>query len=146
MHLELQDGVVALALIVAVAAMLAVAPALRIPYPILLVLGGLVIGIVPGMPEFELPPELVFFGVLPPLLYGAAFFTSLRDLRANARPIGLLAIGLVVVTTVGVAVVAHEFSTVSPGRARSCSARSSRPPIRSPQRRSPDDWAFRASS
>ena len=59
------------------------------------------------MPELELEPELVLFGVLPPLLYGAAFFTSLRDLRANARPIGLLAIGLVVVTTVGVAVVAH---------------------------------------
>ena len=59
------------------------------------------------MPELELEPELVFFGVLPPLLYGAAFFTSLRDLRANVRPIGLLAIGLVVVTTVGVAVVAH---------------------------------------
>ena len=92
MHLEAQDGIVALALIVAVAAMLAVAPALRIPYPILLVLGGLLIGITPGMPEFELPPELVFFGVLPPLLYGAAFFTSLRDLRATARPIGLLAI------------------------------------------------------
>jgi len=108
MHLDLQDGLVALGLIVAVATLLAVAPALRIPYPILLVLGGLVIGILPGMPEFELDPELVFFGVLPPLLYGAAFFTSLRDLRATARPIGLLAIGLVVVTTVGVAVVAHE--------------------------------------
>jgi Na+/H+ antiporter len=107
MHLELQDGVVALALILAVAAMLAVAPTLHIPYPILLVLGGLVIGIAPGMPEFDLDPELVFFGVLPPLLYGSAFFTSLRDLRAQARPIGLLAIGLVVVTTVGVAVVAH---------------------------------------
>jgi Na+/H+ antiporter len=109
MHLELQDGIVALTLIVAVAAMLVIAPALRIPYPILLVLGGLLIGIAPGMPEVDLPPELVFFGVLPPLLYGAAFFTSLRDLRASARPIGLLAIGLVVVTTVGVAVVAHEF-------------------------------------
>ena len=70
-------------------------------------LGGLAVGLVPGMPELELEPELVLFGVLPPLLYGAAFFTSLRDLRANARPIGLLAIGLVVVTTVGVAVVAH---------------------------------------
>jgi Na+/H+ antiporter len=109
MHLELQDGVVALALILAVAAMLAVAPTLHIPYPILLVLGGLLIGIAPGMPEFELNPELVFFGVLPPLLYGSAFFTSLRDLRAQARPIGLLAIGLVVVTTVGVAAVAHAF-------------------------------------
>jgi Na+/H+ antiporter len=107
MHLDVQDGVVALGLIVAVATMLAIAPALRIPYPILLVLGGLAIGFVPGMPEYELDPELVFFGVLPPLLYGAAFFTSLRELKANARPIGLLAVGLVLVTTVGVAVVAH---------------------------------------
>jgi monovalent cation/hydrogen antiporter len=109
MHLELQDGAVALALILAVATLLAVAPTLHIPYPILLVLGGLLIGIAPGMPEFELNPELVFFGVLPPLLYGSAFFTSLRDLRAQARPIGLLAVGLVVVTTVGVAAVAHAF-------------------------------------
>ena len=107
MHLEFETGLVALALILAVATMLAVAPTLRIPYPILLVLGGLAIGVVPGMPEFELNPELVFYGVLPPLLYGAAFFTSLRDLRTNAKPIGLLAIGLVLVTTVGVAVVAH---------------------------------------
>jgi monovalent cation/hydrogen antiporter len=106
-HLHAQDGLVALGLILAVAAMLAVAPTLRIPYPILLVLGGLAIGVVPGMPEFELDPQLVFFGVLPPLLYGTAFFTSLRELRANVRPIGLLAIGLVAVTTVGVAVVAH---------------------------------------
>ncbi len=109
MHLEFQDGIVALALILAVASMLAIAPTLRIPYPILLVLGGLAIGFVPGMPEFAFEPELVFFAVLPPLLYGAAFFTSLRDLRANVRPIGLLAIGLVIVTTVGVAVIAHTF-------------------------------------
>ena len=72
-------------------------------------LGGLAISAIPGMPSFEVEPEIIFFGVLPPLLYGAAFFTSLRDLRANVRPIGLLAIGLVVMTTVGVAVVAHEF-------------------------------------
>jgi CPA1 family monovalent cation:H+ antiporter len=107
MHLDLQTGLVAIGLLVAVAAMLAVAPTLRIPYPILLVIGGLVIGFLPGMPELELPPELVFFGVLPPLLYGAAFFTSLRDLRANVRHISMLAIGLVVATTAGVAVVAH---------------------------------------
>ena len=109
MHLDAQEGVAALALLVAVAALLALAPLLRIPYPILLVLGGLAIGLVPGMPTVELQPELIFFGVLPPLLYGAAFFTSLRDLRATVRPIGLLAIGLVAVTTVGVAVVAHAF-------------------------------------
>jgi CPA1 family monovalent cation:H+ antiporter len=108
-HLSLEDGIVALGLLGAVAAMLAVAPTLRIPYPILLVLGGLAIGVVPGMPSVDLQPELIFFGVLPPLLYGAAFFTSLRDLRANVRPIGLLAVGLVAMTTVGVAVVAHTF-------------------------------------
>src|SRR6185503_13021142 len=107
MHLEVSDGLVELGLILAVATMLVIAPALRVPYPILLVLGGLVLGLVPGMPEFELQPELVFFGVLPPLLYGAAFFTSLRDLRTSARPITALAVGLVVATTVGVAVVAH---------------------------------------
>ncbi len=109
MHLHLEDGLVALSLILAVATMLAIAPALRIPYPILLVLGGLAIGLVPGLPEFELQPELVFFGVLPPLLYSAAFFTSLREFRATVRPIGLLAVGLVAFTTVGVAVVAHTF-------------------------------------
>lgn len=108
MHLDVQDGVAAIALLVAVAGLLSLAPVLRIPYPILLVLGGLAIGLVPGMPTVELRPELIFFGVLPPLLYGAAFFTSLRDLRATVRPIGLLALGLVVVTTVGVAVVAHS--------------------------------------
>ncbi|MBA2294219.1 MAG: cation:proton antiporter [Actinobacteria bacterium] len=102
-----QAGLVALGLLVVVATLLALAPTVRIPYPILLVVGGLAIGLVPGMPDFELEPELVFFGVLPPLLYGAAFFTSLRDLRANVRPIGLLAIGLVVMTTVVVAVVTH---------------------------------------
>ena len=59
------------------------------------------------MPEVELPPELVLIGVLPPLLYSAAFFTSLRDLRANVRPVGMLAIGLVLLTMVAVAVVAH---------------------------------------
>jgi Na+/H+ antiporter len=109
MHLGFEDGVVALGLLAAVAAMLAIAPTLRIPYPILLVLGGLGIGLIPGLPTFELHPALIFFGVLPPLLYSAAFFTSLRDLRSNVRPIGLLAIGLVVMTTVGVAVVAHAF-------------------------------------
>jgi CPA1 family monovalent cation:H+ antiporter len=106
-HLDLQSGLVALSLLLAVATLLAIAPALRIPYPILLVIGGLVLGVLPGMPEFELEPELVFFGVLPPLLYGAAFFTSLRDLRATVKPIGLLAVGLVLVTIAAVAAVAN---------------------------------------
>jgi monovalent cation/hydrogen antiporter len=104
-HDELQ----LLGLLVAVGALLVVAPRLKVPYPILLVLGGLAVSFVPGLPRFELPPELVLLGVLPPLLYSAAFFTSLRDLRRNARPIGLLAVGLVIVTTLSVAAVAHEF-------------------------------------
>ena len=94
-------------LLAAGTAMLALVPKLRIPYPILLVLGGLALGFAPGLPEIDLPPDLVLVGVLPPLLYGAAFFTSLRDLRANVRPVGLLAVGLVLLTIVVVAVVAH---------------------------------------
>ena len=87
--------------------MLAVAPALRVPYPILLVVGGVALGFLPGMPEVELPPDLVLVAVLPPLLYAGTFFTSLHELKLNVRPIGLLSVGLVIVTTVIVAVVAH---------------------------------------
>ena len=96
-----------LALLVAVTALLALAPKLRVPYPILLVLGGLALSLIPGVPHVALPPDVVLFGVLPPLLYGAAFFTSLRDLRANAKTIGVLAIPLVVTTMVAVAALAH---------------------------------------
>ena len=96
-----------LVLLTAGAGMLVLVPKLRIPYPILLVLGGLALGFVPGLPEIDLPPDLVLVGILPPLLYGAAFFTSLRDLRSNLRPVGLLAVGLVLLTMVIVAVVAH---------------------------------------
>jgi monovalent cation/hydrogen antiporter len=101
------DQLVLLALLISVVALLVSAPVLRIPYPILLVLGGLALGFVPGIPALQLPPEVVLVAVLPPLLYSSAFFTSLRDLRANARAIGILAIGLVVATTCTVAVVAH---------------------------------------
>ena len=96
-----------LALLAAGAAMLILAGPLRIPYPILLVLGGLLLGFGPGVPEVTMPPEVVLIGILPPLLYESAFFTGLRELRQNVRPISLLAVGLVLVTTAGVAVVAH---------------------------------------
>jgi monovalent cation/hydrogen antiporter len=102
-HFEL----VVFGLLVAVAALAVVARLVRVPYPILLVIGGLVIGFVPGVPDIELDPDVVLLVFLPPLLYAAAFFSNLRELRANARPIGLLAIGLVVVTTLAVAAVAH---------------------------------------
>jgi monovalent cation/hydrogen antiporter len=103
-HLEL----VVLGLLLATAALAVLARLIGVPYPITLVLGGCVIGFVPGLPDVELDPDLVLLLFLPPLLYGAAFFTSLRDLRANARPIALLSIGLVFVTMGAVAIVAHE--------------------------------------
>jgi NhaP-type Na+/H+ or K+/H+ antiporter len=94
-------------LLVAVAGLGAVARVINVPYPILLVLGGLALGFAPGMPRIELAPELVLLIFLPPLLYGAAFFTSPRDLWANLRPIVLLSIGLVITTMLAVAAVAH---------------------------------------
>ena len=97
-----------LALLVSAAVLLILAGPLRIPYPILLVLGGLMLGFAPGVPEVTMPPEVVLIGILPPLLYRSAFFTGLRELRQNLRPISLLAVGLVAMTTVGVAVVAHK--------------------------------------
>jgi CPA1 family monovalent cation:H+ antiporter len=103
-HVEL----VVFGLLLGTAGLAVLAGLLRVPYPITLVLGGAVIGFVPGVPEVELDPDLVLLIFLPPLLYGAAFFTSLRDLRRNARPIALLAIPLVFVTMCAVAVVAHE--------------------------------------
>jgi monovalent cation/hydrogen antiporter len=107
MEFSAREELVLLALVAGVTALTALAPALRVPYPILLVLGGLALGFIPGVPEISLPPELVLVGVLPPLLYSASFFTSLRDFRANLKPIGLLAVGLVVATMLGVAAVAH---------------------------------------
>ena len=95
-------------LLCGVAGLAILAGKLRVPYPITLVAGGAVIGFVPGVPDVQLDPDLVLLIFLPPLLYGAAFFTSLRDLRRNARPILLLAIPLVVVTMCAVAVVAHH--------------------------------------
>ncbi len=95
-------------LLCGVAGLAVLAEKLGVPYPITLVAGGAVIGFVPGIPDVELAPDLVLLIFLPPLLYGAAFFTSLRDLRRNARPIALLAIPLVLVTMSAVAVVAHH--------------------------------------
>jgi Na+/H+ antiporter len=96
-----------LGLLLAVAALATLATRLGVPYPILLVLGGSALGFVPGLPPVELDPELVFLLFLPPLLYVSALFTSWRDFRANVRPITLLAVGLVLMTTFVVASVAH---------------------------------------
>jgi CPA1 family monovalent cation:H+ antiporter len=94
-------------LLLAIALLAQLAGRLRVPYPVFLVVGGLAIALIPGVPRIELEPDVVFLVFLPPLLYAAAFMSSPRDLRAHAERIGLLAIALVVVTVVVVAVVAR---------------------------------------
>ena len=96
-----------LGLMLYVAAVAWAATRLRISYPILLVIGGLALSFIPGLPHVALRPDLVFLLFLPPLLYYAALLTSWRDFKANLRPISLLAIGLVLFTTCAVAAVAH---------------------------------------
>ena len=108
-HEELQ----LLAILVSGAALLLLAEPLRIPYPILLVVGGLLLGFAPGVPTLTMPPDVVLVGILPPLLYSSAFNTGLRELRRNLRPISFLAIGLVALTTVIVAAVAHYMIDLS---------------------------------
>jgi Na+/H+ antiporter len=100
-------GLLLLALMVAMVALSALARLVDVPYPILLVLGGLLLGFVPGMPAIELPPELVLVLFLPPLLYWSGFFSSPRDLQADLGAISLLAVGLVLATMGAVAVTAH---------------------------------------
>jgi len=80
---------------------------LDLPYPLLLVVGGLALAFIPGLPRVTIDPSLVLVIFLPPLLFSAAWFTSWRDFAANRRPIFLLAVGLVVASTTGIAYVAH---------------------------------------
>src|SRR5436305_6957754 len=97
-------------LLLAVAALALLARRVGVPYPLVLVVGGLALGFVPGLPRVELAPELVFLVFLPPLLYAAGWFTSWRDFAANRRPIALLSVGLVLTTTAGIAAVAHALT------------------------------------
>src|SRR6266571_4249934 len=87
-------------LLVAVAGLSALARLLSIPYPIVLVVGGAAVGFIPGLPEIKLDPDVVLVVFLPPLLYGAAFFANLGDIRANLRGITLSSVGLVLLTMV----------------------------------------------
>ena len=102
-----------LGLLFAIATLAVLARKLRIPYPIVFVLGGLVIGFIPHLQPLHLNPDLVFVLFLPPLLYPAAFMTPWRDFHANLGPILRLAIGLVLFSTVVVAWFAHEYVGMS---------------------------------
>jgi monovalent cation/hydrogen antiporter len=99
-------------LFAAVAALAVLAHKISLPYPIVLVISGLALSFVPRLPEVRLNPDIVFYFVLPALLYPAALFTSWRDFRRNLGPILMAAIGLVLVTMVAIAWIAH---TILPG-------------------------------
>jgi Na+/H+ antiporter len=99
--------------LLAIALLAGFAQLLDVPYPIVLVLGGAALGFVPGAPELRLDPDLVFFIFLPPLVYSAAFLSSAAELRANAQPIFLLAVGRVIVTMVAVGACAHVVIGIS---------------------------------
>jgi monovalent cation/hydrogen antiporter len=94
-------------LLVAVAGLSALARRLSVPYPIVLVVGGALLGFVPGLPEVRLDPEVVLLVFLPPLLYGEAIFANFGDFRANLRALTLSAVGLVLATMCAVAWAAH---------------------------------------
>jgi monovalent cation/hydrogen antiporter len=99
-------------LLAAAAVLVRLADRISVPYPIVLVLGGLAIGLVQALPDLELDPDVVFLVFLPPLLFSAGWYYSPRDLKTEIRPLALLSIGLVLATMAAVAVVAH---TVVPG-------------------------------
>jgi Na+/H+ antiporter len=109
-------SVIALVLVLfaATAGLRLLADRLSIPLPTLLVLGGLVIAFVPGLPHLTLDPEAIFLIFIPPLLFWASLTTSLRDLKRNRRSIILLAVWLVLVTMSVVAVVAHTLLPALP--------------------------------
>ncbi|HEX5171210.1 MAG TPA: Na+/H+ antiporter [Cyclobacteriaceae bacterium] len=105
----MQNIAIVIVILCVVTALAELTDKIRIPYPILLVLAGIAIGLFPGLPHIELEPELVFLVFLPPILYAAAWTTSWPDFKAAKRPITLLAIGCVIFTTCLVAIVAHHF-------------------------------------
>jgi CPA1 family monovalent cation:H+ antiporter len=96
-----------LGLLAAVVVLATAARRLGVAYPNLLVVGGAALGLAPGLPRVDVPPDVVFLVFVPPLVYTAAAFTGLRDFRFNLRPIALLSVGLVLVTVLAVAGAAH---------------------------------------
>jgi Na+/H+ antiporter len=106
-----------IALLLASTVLAGLARAIGVHYAIVLVLGGLVVGLVSGTSAPRVDPQIVLFVFLPPLIYAASFGSSTQDLRAHAREIGLLAVGLVLVTMGAVAVVAHAVAHIGWGPA-----------------------------
>lgn len=96
-------------LLIVIAAVAVVAARLKIPPAILLVITGVVLALIPGLPTVKLAPEFVLLIVLPPLIYSSAVAMSWREFKFNLRPISLLAVGCVLFTTIATAAVAHRW-------------------------------------
>jgi Na+/H+ antiporter len=105
------------ALLLASTVLAGVARAIHVHYAIVLVLGGLAVGLVSGTSAPQVDPHTVLFVFLPPLIYAASFGSSTQDLRAHARAIGLLAVGLVLLSMTAVAAVAHAVAGIGWGPA-----------------------------
>lgn len=106
MHLNLSDIAAMFALLIVAVVVAGLAERTRVSAPIVLVLAGLALSAVPGVPEYELNPEVVLYFFLPPLLYYAAWTSSVRSFREEIRAITLLSVGLVLATTAAVGFVA----------------------------------------
>jgi CPA1 family monovalent cation:H+ antiporter len=102
-----QESAILFILLTSIVVVAVIAKRARIPYPIAFVIGGAFLTLFPHLPEFQLQPDWVFLIFLPPLLYSSAWLTDWESFRKYIRPIGLLAIGLVIATTLVVAAVAH---------------------------------------
>jgi CPA1 family monovalent cation:H+ antiporter len=100
-------GALLVCVLAAIVALALVAKKLRVPYPVVFVVGGLVLALIPGVPTIELQPDLVFLLFLPALIFGDGWTTDYRSFKRFYQPIFMLAIGLVAFTSVVVAYVAH---------------------------------------
>ena len=94
-------------LLIVIAAVAVVAARLKIPPAILLVITGVILALIPGLPTVKLQPDFVLLMVLPPLIYSSAVAMSWREFKFNLRPISLLAVGCVLFTTIATAAAAH---------------------------------------
>lgn len=110
----MSEALVLITFLAAVATLAVAAKRLKIPFPVAFVIGGIVLGFSRHLPRPHVEPDLIMLVVIPPLLYSAAWNTDWVEFRRNLRPIGLHAIGLVIVTMAAVAAVVHtavpEFS------------------------------------
>src|ERR1700761_2897203 len=108
----LETSIICIALVLAILALVMVSQKLKVAYPMVLVVGGLILSLIPGLPKVRVNPELIFIIFLPPLLFEAAWQTSWKDLWKWRRVIGSFAFLIVLLTSFVIAMVS---SSVIPG-------------------------------